>query len=855
MRSHWLLAFTLLVAGFCPAQSAVPYVNPVIPTSSQQVELADPFVLKWNGEYYLYTSGDPITVYRSEDLVTWRYAGAVLSASTTATAWNQAEIWAPEVVYRNGLFHLYYTATLKSDDWRVSEMGRRVGVAVGKTPLGPFVDSGKPVSAGWAIDGHVFRDPETGREFLFYSYLYEPRLPGAGIVADPLVAWNMAAGAPANVTRGSEAWEDKDGDPGNGSLRYTNEAPTVLKRNGKYYMMYSGGSWDLPTYALSYASSDSSPQGGLAGKDWTKAPAPILRSTPLVDAPGHNAVTKAPNNVDDINIYHARTIAFVEPWNRMPFVDRLYWNHDRMFTQPPSLGRMTPPDQPLFRDNFNRGDGVLGQSWDSIGDWRITGMQARQQDRKKPASAVAKTEPLVYFVAEANVRLAAPLAAATSAGVRLQLSPREGIDVMLTGDGSLLIKGRLADASVPEIRRKLPDAFDPSVYHQLLVTRNADRISVAVDEVNHFQGEFKLGQTPSRIALVTQGAAAEFDGVAVTAYYEDAFEQPELAWETPSGTWLTEQGAMHQVAAVKQPAIALKGTHAEHYEFSASVLWRDGDSLDSKAGIVAAATESGELVLAGYDKNLWPFARFWVQRLTGDKVVESYAARLPRGFQYDEYHTIRSVKHGSAFTFYLDGVEIATARFRVGAARPGVFTSGARAGFDDARFKRLGTAPNLLLDGSFESEQWDGGQPIIGNAWTLSGDARANFCCAHTGLRRLAFRSKGGAAQQTITGLAPGSYLLFGSTTGSAGAELSVTTAAGALSSKQLIQTAEQWREFRFGFEVPAGAESVQITLSTPALGEKIVAVDDLYLVNAGQAGSVNKVHDTGLQSKPIEER
>ena len=62
----------------------------------------------------------------------------------------------------------------------------------------------------------------------------------------------MATVPHSDVTRGSEAWEDKDGDPNNGSLRYTNEAPTVLKRHGKYYMMYSGGSWDLPTYALAY---------------------------------------------------------------------------------------------------------------------------------------------------------------------------------------------------------------------------------------------------------------------------------------------------------------------------------------------------------------------------------------------------------------------------------------------------------------------------------------------------------------------------------------------------------------------------------------------------------------------------
>lgn len=417
----------------------------------------------------------------------------------------------------------------------------------------------------------------------------------------------------------------------------------------------------------------------------------------------------------------------------------------------------------------------------------------------------------------------------------MQLSPTEGVNVMLTNDGSLLINGQLSGATVADLKRRLPEPFDASVYHQLMVTRNADTLSISVDGLNQFTDEFNLRQLPSQVVLVTQGSAADFDGVAITSFYEDNFDQPELAWETTSGSWLTERGAMHQVAGLQQRAMALKGAPAQNYEFTATVLWRDSDSLESKAGIVAAANDAGQTVLAGFDKNIWPFGRFWVQSVTKDKVLESYAAPLPRGFRYDEWHTIRSVKHGGAFTFYLDGVEIATARFPVGAARPGVFTYAARAAFDEARFKRLGVAPNLLLDGSFESEQWDGGRPTNGNAWTLAGDARANFCCAHTGLRRLTFRSNGGTAQQTIGGLSAGSYVLFGSATGSAAAEFAITASTGASSPKQVFRASERWKEFRFQFEVPSGAESVQLTLSTADLGHQLIAVDDLYLVRRDQ--------------------
>jgi len=363
LAAKWVAALLCLLVIVCAPvrlRTQTPYANPVLgnPQHVEQ-ELPDPFVLKWNGEYYLYVSGSPILAYHSTDLVHWDAVGPVLGASNNPEAWNQADVWAPEVVYRNGKFYMYYTASRKSDDWRVGEMARRIGVGVSDSPRGPFVDAGQPITPGWGIDGTVFKDPDGGAEYLFYSYLYEPRLPGAGIVADRLTSWNAVAGEPAHVTRGSEPWEDKDGDPNDGSLRYTNEAPTVTKHHGRYYLIYSGGSWDLPTYSLAYATSDGLPHGGLDGPGWRKVVPPILRSTPLVDGPGHNAVVKAPNNVDDINIYHARVVPFLDPWNRLPFVDRLYWNHDRVYLSQPTLGDLAPPDWPVFATRSAGNDGHL----------------------------------------------------------------------------------------------------------------------------------------------------------------------------------------------------------------------------------------------------------------------------------------------------------------------------------------------------------------------------------------------------------------------------------------------------------------------------------------------------------------
>jgi len=262
-------------------------------------------------------------------------------------------------------------------------------------------------------------------------------------------------------------------------------------------------------------------------------------------------------------------------------------------------------------------------------------------------------------------------------------------------------------------------------------------------------------------------------------------------------------------------------------------LWGDNDSLASKAGIVAAANQqSTELVLASFDRNIWPFARFWVQNVTSDKVRDSFSVGLPRGFQYDAYHAIRVSKQGSAFIFYLDGQEIADARFSIGASQPGVFTEGVRAAFDDVSMTHRVVSQNLVLNAGFESEQWDGNAPSKDNPWKFSGKARANYCCAHSGLRRLLIEGGDGAAQQVIPGLSPGRYTLHTwvlSTPGSQ-AKLSVDNSSGA--PIQVSAEGEQWHRVSTEFTVPEGHSSATVIFSGRVQPDArgYVAADDFYL-------------------------
>ncbi len=634
-------------------------------------------------------------------------------------------------------------------------------------------------------------------------------------------------GTPSNVTVGTEAWEDKDAIPGNGSLRYTNEGPTVLKRDARYYMMYSGGSWDLPTYALGYATTEAIPSEGLDGPGWDKVVPPILRSTPLVDAPGHNTVTKAPNNVDDITAYHARTVPFAGPGDRQTFVDRLYWLGARMHLDQPSLAYKPAPDRPLVGDLFNAASPSLGSGWNVLsGEWRQEDGVARQA-RTADGIALVNAPALNHYVFEANVLLAANKGRAGVVAARYDNGDR--FDIWLDpARRALVTTGRVDGRSIGPVESRLDEDFRFDVFHQILISRDGKELQVTLDGVR-MQPQ-RIPEGAARPGLATSGAAADFDGAAFTPFYEDFFSGPDSSWTTVGKGWMADEGAFHQVAGSAERYLALKGDWATDYEFEASVRFRDQESTASTAGIVAAWSDDGDLVLAGFDRTNWPAARFHVRHLVNGATRDSFAVPLPRGFQYDAFHTIRVVKEGSAFSFYLDGAETAAARFNVGEAIPGLYTEGVRAAFDWARMKWTIVPQNLLLNGSLETEQWEDPASIATNPWKVSGAASFNYCCAYSGLRRLAITGADGRAMQVVPDLARGSYSLFAFVNArEAEGVVTVDTPAGKTINATI--TGGYWQPVRIDFDLDQeGSVAVSLTGRFPG-GDGLVAADDFLLV------------------------
>jgi arabinan endo-1,5-alpha-L-arabinosidase len=126
----------------------------------------DPCIIAAEGSYYLYCTGGGIAIRRSKDLVHWERIGSVFS---DIPAWTGQEVpgarglWAPDISFFNGKYHLYYS---------VSTFGRNrscIGLAVNDTldPASPrykWVDQGKVVEStpgkdNWnAIDPNIVLD-------------------------------------------------------------------------------------------------------------------------------------------------------------------------------------------------------------------------------------------------------------------------------------------------------------------------------------------------------------------------------------------------------------------------------------------------------------------------------------------------------------------------------------------------------------------------------------------------------------------------------------------------------------------------------------------------------------------------
>ena len=230
-------------------------------TVSDVLPIADPYILFYNDTYYAYgtSRADGFEVYSSKDLKSWERSSRL--ALSKEDSYGDKWFWAPEVYYveKDKMFY---------------SVEEHVCVATSDSPLGPFVqDEKKPIREEKGIDTSVFFD-EDGK-----AYLYFVRFTNGNVIWCAELKDNLKEIKEETLTQCIEAVE-----PWEMVFGKVAEGPSILKRDGLYYLLYSANDFRSQDYAVGYATSDS-PFG-----PWKKnSKNPLLHRVDELVGTGHGA--------------------------------------------------------------------------------------------------------------------------------------------------------------------------------------------------------------------------------------------------------------------------------------------------------------------------------------------------------------------------------------------------------------------------------------------------------------------------------------------------------------------------------------------------------------------------------------
>ncbi|QKG55312.1 family 43 glycosylhydrolase [Hymenobacter sp. BRD128] len=252
---------------------------------------ADPDILysQKTGKFYLYPTSDGFTswsgtyfkAFSSPDLVSWQDEGVILDLPKDVS-WAKKSAWAPTIIEQKmatGYRYAYYFCA-----------GAKIGVALSDSPTGPFKDSGQPlldklpegVKGGQQIDPAAFRDPKTGKLYLYWGNGY---LAGAELNDD---LTSLKPGTTRVLTPDQ-------------TFR---EGAYVFFRNGTYYFMWSEDDTRSPNYQVRYGTTNA-PLGPIT----VPASNSVIAKDPAagIYGTGHNSVIQVPGRDEWYIVYHRFT--------------------------------------------------------------------------------------------------------------------------------------------------------------------------------------------------------------------------------------------------------------------------------------------------------------------------------------------------------------------------------------------------------------------------------------------------------------------------------------------------------------------------------------------------------------------
>jgi GH43 family beta-xylosidase len=318
------------------ARDAAIFTNPIAPG-------ADPWVVRHEGFYYWCASENDlgVAVYRSERLTERGEKVIVWRAPDIGP--HSREVWAPELHRLDGKWYIYVAAS----NGRNETHRMIVLESVGDEPTSEFrfkaeLYTGDNIATRrqnrWAIDGTILE--HGGARYFLWSGWQDERDEQFLYIAKMANPWTLATNRVRICANNDFAWERVDETT---ATRGLNEAPQVLVRGGRVFVVYSASaSWEI-TYKLGLLEllPDGDPMNPRA---WRKRSEPVFQASGRTWGPGHNCFTTSPDGGEDWIVFHAK-LETKPNWKRAIHVQRFTWDESGA----PVFGRAIDPGVAIMR--------------------------------------------------------------------------------------------------------------------------------------------------------------------------------------------------------------------------------------------------------------------------------------------------------------------------------------------------------------------------------------------------------------------------------------------------------------------------------------------------------------------------
>ncbi|WP_127819290.1 family 43 glycosylhydrolase [Microbacterium sp. CPCC 204701] len=278
---------------------------------------ADPNIAVFGDTYYLYATtdgyagwgGKDFYVWSSKNLVDWERSTEpflTLDGSNGDVPWATGNAWAPTIIERDGKYYFYFSG-------HNAALNRKtIGVAVGETPVGPFVAqpnamilNNEEITSGQAIDPAAFHDPVSGKWYLGW---------GNGSNGAVLAELNddmisLKAGTFQRIS----------------GLTNFREGVFFNYREGLYHLTYAIDDTGSENYRVGYATATS------MNGPWTYRGVILQKDLSLgIKGPGHSSIINVPGTDDWYIAYHRFAIPGGDGTHRETTIDRLEFGPDRL---------------------------------------------------------------------------------------------------------------------------------------------------------------------------------------------------------------------------------------------------------------------------------------------------------------------------------------------------------------------------------------------------------------------------------------------------------------------------------------------------------------------------------------------